>query len=63
MPSGRSGCKPVNIDWIKLMMTMSTPGASYLDGRHYHKLFHSGYAGGDGLIDKRTFPYKKEKAS
>ncbi|MBD0256025.1 MAG: DNRLRE domain-containing protein, partial [Cytophagales bacterium] len=52
----------VNIDWIKLIMTMSTPGASYVDGWHYYKLFHSGYAGGDGLIDKRTFPYKKEKA-
>ncbi len=52
----------VNIDWIKLIIAMSTPGASYVDGWHYYKLFHSGYAGGDGLIDKRTFPYKKEKA-
>ncbi len=52
----------VNIDWIKLMVSMSTPGAAYVDGWHYYKLFHTGYAGGDGLIDKRTTPVKREKA-
>jgi chitodextrinase len=57
----RNGELPINIQWIKFIMNMSTPGDTYVDGWHYYQLHHTGYRGGDGLIDKRTTPGTKEK--
>ena len=59
--TARNSDLPINIQWIKFIMSMSKPGDTYVDGWHYYKLSHSGYGGGDGLLDQRVTPARKEK--
>ncbi len=59
--TARNSDLPINIQWLKFIMSMSKPGDTYVDGWHYYKLSHSGYGGGDGLLDQRVTPARKEK--
>ncbi len=67
MTQARNNDLAINAQWVKFMMNMSRPGNNHVDGWHYYKLYHNGTYGangsnaGDGLIDRRTSPYPKEK--